>query len=107
MAHDLSNIADRKVILGLSGGVDSAVAAYLLKHAGADVEALHMTNWEDDDGYCSAAEDLQDARRVCARLGHSAASRQFREAVSRAGVRVFPRRIPQRPHAESGRAVQP
>ena len=35
------------------------MAAFLLKDAGADVEALHMTNWEDDDGYCSAAEDLR------------------------------------------------
>ena len=85
MAHDLTNIADRKVILGLSGGVDSAVAAFLLKDAGADVEALHMTNWEDDDGYCSAAEDLQDARRVCARLGitlhHVNFAREYRERV--------------------------
>jgi tRNA-specific 2-thiouridylase len=85
MAHDLSNIADRKVILGLSGGVDSAVAAYLLKDAGADVEALHMTNWEDDDGYCSAAEDLQDARRVCAQLDiplhHANFAKQYRDRV--------------------------
>ena len=42
MTYDLTNIADRKVILGLSGGVDSAVAAFLLKDAGAEVEALHM-----------------------------------------------------------------
>ena len=85
MAHDLTNIKDRKVILGLSGGVDSAVAAFLLKDAGADVEALHMTNWEDDDGYCRAAEDLQDARRVCDRLGiplhHVNFARQYRERV--------------------------
>ena len=85
MAHDLSNIADRKVILGLSGGVDSAVAASLLKDAGADVEALHMTNWEDDDGYCSAAEDLQDARRVCAQLDiplhHVNFAKQYRDRV--------------------------
>ena len=85
MAYDLTNIADRKVILGLSGGVDSAVAAFLLQDAGADVEALHMTNWEDDDGYCSAAEDLQDARRVCARLGitlhHVNFAREYRERV--------------------------
>ena len=58
----------QRVILGLSGGVDSAVAAALLKDEGYDVHALHMTNWEDDDGYCTAAEDLQDARRICARL---------------------------------------
>ena len=85
MAYDLTNIADRKVILGLSGGVDSAVAAFLLKDAGAEVEALHMTNWEDDDGYCSAAEDLQDARRICARLDiplhHVNFARQYRERV--------------------------
>ena len=56
------------VVLGVSGGVDSAVAAFLLKDAGARVEALHMTNWEDEDGYCTAAEDLQDARRICAQL---------------------------------------
>jgi tRNA-specific 2-thiouridylase len=85
MAHDLTNITGRKVILGLSGGVDSAVAAFLLKDAGADVEALHMTNWEDDDGYCSAADDLQDARRICSRLGiplhHVNFARQYRERV--------------------------
>ena len=85
MAYDLTNIANRKVILGLSGGVDSAVAAFLLKSAGADVEALHMTNWEDDDGYCSAAEDLQDARRICARLDiplhHVNFAKQYRDRV--------------------------
>jgi tRNA-specific 2-thiouridylase len=85
MAHDLTNIADRRVILGLSGGVDSAVAAFLLKDAGAAVEALHMTNWEDDDGYCTAAEDLQDARRICARLDiplhHVNFARQYRDRV--------------------------
>jgi tRNA-specific 2-thiouridylase len=82
MRRDLKN---RKVILGLSGGVDSAVAAVLLQEAGADVEALHMTNWEDEDGYCTAAEDLQDARNVCAQLGiplhHVNFARQYRERV--------------------------
>jgi tRNA-uridine 2-sulfurtransferase len=52
----------------LSGGVDSAVAALLLRDAGYEVECLHMTNWEDD-GYCEAARDFQDARRVCRDLG--------------------------------------
>jgi tRNA-specific 2-thiouridylase len=85
MAHDLSNMEHRNVILGLSGGVDSAVAAVLLKEAGAKVQALHMTNWEDDDGYCTAAEDLQDARRVCEQLEiplhHVNFAEQYRDRV--------------------------
>lgn len=61
--------AGEKIIVGLSGGVDSAVAALLLLRAGYCVEALHMTNWEEDDAYCTAAADFQDARQVCAELG--------------------------------------
>ncbi len=59
-----------KVIVGLSGGVDSAVAALRLKEAGWEVEALFMKNWEEDDeeGYCAAAEDLADARQVAETL---------------------------------------
>jgi tRNA-specific 2-thiouridylase len=54
------------VIVGMSGGVDSAVAALLLRDAGYRVQGLFMANWDDDeDGYCTAAEDFQDARRVC------------------------------------------
>ena len=68
MSGSAANIDGKKIILGLSGGVDSAVAAILLQQQGADVHALHMTNWEDDDGYCTAAADLQDARQVCERL---------------------------------------
>ena len=84
MVPELTN---RKVILGLSGGVDSAVAAVLLQESGADVHALHMTNWEDDDGYCTAAEDLQDSRRTSASswtfpLHHV----NFRQAVSGSGI---------------------
>jgi tRNA-specific 2-thiouridylase len=60
-----------RVIVGLSGGVDSAVAALLLKEAGWDVQGLFLSNWEeeDDDGYCTAAQDFQDARAVAAELG--------------------------------------
>lgn len=85
MAHDLSNIKNRNVVLGLSGGVDSAVAAVLLKEAGAHVQALHMTNWEDDDGYCTSAADLQDARLICEQLDiplhHVNFTEQYRDQV--------------------------
>lgn len=58
------------VIVGMSGGVDSSVAAYLLLQQGYRVEGLFMSNWEEDeDGYCTAAEDFQDARKVCDQLG--------------------------------------
>jgi tRNA-specific 2-thiouridylase len=60
-----------RIIVGLSGGVDSAVAALLLKEQGWDVQALFMSNWdaEDDDTYCTAAQDFQDARAVATELG--------------------------------------
>ncbi|NMP32404.1 tRNA 2-thiouridine(34) synthase MnmA [Thalassotalea sp. M1531] len=62
---------DTRVIVGMSGGVDSSVSAYLLKEQGYQVEGLFMKNWEEDDTneYCAAAEDLKDAQAVCDKLG--------------------------------------
>ncbi len=64
----MSQHSDTTVIVGISGGVDSAVAATLLLDQGYQVQGLHMTNWDEDDDYCAAAQDYQDARAVCADL---------------------------------------
>lgn len=60
-----------RVVVALSGGVDSAVTAWLLQRQGYDIQPLFMKNWEEDDrqGYCAAAADLHDAEEVCQRLG--------------------------------------
>ena len=61
--------AGQRVVAGLSGGVDSAVAALLLLEAGYEVHGLYMSNWEDQDSHCSDAQDYQDARAVARELG--------------------------------------
>jgi tRNA-specific 2-thiouridylase len=73
MAHntDSINTAPTRVVVGMSGGVDSAVSALLLKQQGYDVVGLFMKNWEDDDNdeYCSSREDLIDAVSVADVIG--------------------------------------
>ena len=67
----MSKNSSKKVIVGMSGGVDSSVSAYLLLQQGYQVEGLFMKNWEEDDNdeYCAAAEDMADAQAVCDKLG--------------------------------------
>jgi tRNA-uridine 2-sulfurtransferase len=64
-------MSKQRIIVGLSGGVDSAVSAYLLKQQGHEVIGVFMKNWEDDDGdeYCSTRQDFLDAASVADVLG--------------------------------------
>lgn len=77
----------KSVVVGMSGGVDSAVAAFLLKEQGYQVQCVFMKNWEDDDDdfYCSSEEDYNDAIQVCDLLNlplHSVNfSKEYRENV--------------------------
>ena len=67
------------IIVGMSGGVDSSVAAYLLREQGHHVQGLFMKNWEEDDNerYCSAAVDLEDAEKVAGQLHIDLLTRNF------------------------------
>ncbi|RXZ84491.1 tRNA 2-thiouridine(34) synthase MnmA [Paenibacillaceae bacterium] len=66
-----ANNASTRVVVGMSGGVDSSVTALLLKQQGYDVIGVFMKNWDDTDefGRCTAEEDSEDVRRVCDQIG--------------------------------------
>ncbi len=70
--ENVENVIQRssKVAIGISGGVDSAVSAFLLKEQGYDVIGLFMKNWDEDDDteYCTAEQDYKDAKKVCKHL---------------------------------------
>jgi tRNA-specific 2-thiouridylase len=83
---ELMNVSNARPIVALSGGVDSALVAFLLKSQGFAVEALHMTNWDDDeDGYCTARDDLKAARSVAdflqIPLHHVSFAKEYREQI--------------------------
>jgi tRNA-uridine 2-sulfurtransferase len=83
----MQELDDKKVVLGLSGGVDSAVAAYLLKKEGYEVFGVFLRNWTEDDetGECTAKIDREDAMRVASKLGISFVTvdyeKEYRERV--------------------------
>tara|TARA_B110000014_G_C20126226_1_gene600218 strand:- start:5919 stop:6995 length:1077 start_codon:yes stop_codon:yes gene_type:complete len=74
-------MSKKRVLIGLSGGVDSSVAAHLLKEQGYAVDALFMKNWNDDDGspYCSIKEDFMDASFVADQLNIKLVQENFSE----------------------------
>src|SRR5437762_4488487 len=77
----------QRIVVGLSGGVDSAVAAWLLKREGHEVIGVFMKNWEDDDTdeYCMSRQDLIDAAAVADVIGIEIDAvnfaREYRERV--------------------------
>ena len=89
-----------KVIVGMSVGVDSSVAAPLLIAQGYQVECLFMKNCDEDDGteYCTAKTDLADAQAVCDRLGIHLHTANF-AAEYWDNVLALPSRVSSRPHA--------
>ena len=82
---------DTRVVVGMSGGVDSSVAALVLKEQGYDVIGIFMKNWDDSDelGYCSAEEDFEDVRRVCDQLDIPAYSVNFEEEYQEKVFKYF------------------
>ncbi|PZD94165.1 tRNA 2-thiouridine(34) synthase MnmA [Paenibacillus sambharensis] len=74
--------SETRVVVGMSGGVDSSVTALLLKQQGYDVIGIFMKNWDDTDefGHCTAEEDAEDVRRVCDQIGIPYYTVNFEEA---------------------------
>jgi hypothetical protein len=107
-AHPRSSIEemDKGVVVGMSGGVDSSVAALLAKRAGYDAVGLFMKNWEDDDDdeYCSTRQDLVDAAAAADVIGIELEAVNFSAEYK---DRFLNSASTRRPHAKSGRCATP
>lgn len=79
----MTRAAGIEVMVGMSGGVDSSVAALLLQRQGVRIAGLFMRNWNDDSGECRAEDDRRDAVAVCGRLGIPVHFRDFADAYQR------------------------
>ena len=92
----------KTVVVGLSGGVDSAVSAYLLKKQGYEVIGLFMKNWEDDDDseYCSSRQDLIDATAVADVIGIDIEAVNFAKEYKDRVFAEFLSRVFRRSYAE-------
>lgn len=82
---------ETRVVIGMSGGVDSSVAALLLKQQGYEVIGIFMKNWDDTDeyGHCTAEADFQDVQRVCEQIGIPAYSVNFEKEYSEKVFKYF------------------
>ncbi|NLJ63787.1 MAG: tRNA 2-thiouridine(34) synthase MnmA [Christensenellaceae bacterium] len=80
-----------RVIVGMSGGVDSSVAALLLKRQGYDVTGVFMKNWEEknDEGVCSSEQDWEDVRHVCDKIDIPYYSVNFTEEYYERVFKIF------------------
>ena len=98
-----------RVVVGLSGGVDSAVTAMMLRDAGAAAEPVFMKNWEEDDREddCSAAEDLAQAEAVCSHLGLRLRTVNFSTEYWDPGLRAVSRGQRRGADPQPRRVVQP
>src|SRR5260221_11868220 len=85
-------MAGDRIVVGMSGGVDSSVAALLLKRRGFDVVGLFMKNWEgdDDDEYCSTRQDLIDCASVAEVIGIELEAGNFSGEDKERGFRACP-----------------
>jgi tRNA-uridine 2-sulfurtransferase len=97
-----------KIVVGMSGGVDSSVTAWLLKQQGFEVIGLFMKNWEDDDDseYCSSRQDWLDVVSVADLIGIDVEAVNFAAEYRERVFAEFLREYSGRPHPQSRRPVQ-